>query len=53
MFDCAYEPERQPEPAAMPKSAAHSSVWLVATLLLLAISFAAVLGSLASDYVMS
>ena len=53
MFDCAYEPEREPEPTAIPKTATQSSVWIVTMILVFAISLAAVLGNLASDYVMN
>ena len=53
MFDCAYEPERQPEPTAIPKTAVQSGVRIVATVLVFAISLAAVLGNVASDYVMN
>lgn len=54
MFDCAYQPEPEPEPVAIPISSnSHNAVWIVATLLVLAIGLAATLGTLASDYVMS
>ena len=35
MFDCAYQPEWQPEPTAMPERSAPSHVWLAASLVLL------------------
>lgn len=53
MFDCAYQPEWQPEPTALPKTASHSYVWLAAVCVIAAICLAGVLGRLASDYVMS
>ena len=53
MFDCAYQPEPEPEPVAIPARSGYNGVWIVATLLVLAIGLAAMLGSLASDYVMS
>ena len=53
MFDCAYQPEPEPKPAAIPQRAARGTVWLVATVLVLAIAVAALLGSVASDYVLN
>jgi len=53
MFDCAYQPEPEPKPAAIPQKAGRGSMWLVATFLVLAIAVAALLGSFASDYVLS
>lgn len=53
MFDCAYQPEPEPEPVAIPASHGRSGVWIVATLLAIAIGLAAMFGTLASDYVMS
>lgn len=54
MFDCAYQPEPEPKPVAIPATrTAQATLWLVATLLVFAIGVAALLGSLASDYVMS
>lgn len=53
MFDCAYRPEREPEPAAIPKSAVLSHVWLVAAVVMMAVCAAGVLGTMAADYVMN
>lgn len=53
MFDCAYQPEREPEPVAIPIGTRHNAVWIVASLLVLALGLAVMLGTLASDYVMS
>jgi hypothetical protein len=52
MFDCAYQPEPQPEPRAVPKGPARYSMRRAALLVVLAVCVAGLFGILASGHVM-